>query len=36
MQGSFKSIEETSSKVGVVGIEHINNVKGDVFYVRFF
>jgi hypothetical protein len=33
VQGFFESIEETSSKDGVIWTEHANNVKGDVFCV---
>jgi hypothetical protein len=34
VQGSFKSIKEASSKDGVIRIEHVNNIKGDVFGAR--
>jgi hypothetical protein len=31
VQGRFKSIEEASSKDGVVRIKYVNHIKGDVF-----
>jgi hypothetical protein len=34
MQSSFECIEETSIKNGVVRIEHVDNIKSDVFCVR--
>jgi hypothetical protein len=30
MQGNFESIENASSKDGVIRVEHVNDVKGDV------
>jgi hypothetical protein len=34
MQGIFKSVEKASPKDGVVGVEHVNDIKNDVFCVR--
>jgi hypothetical protein len=34
VQSSFKSIEKASSKCGIIRVEHVNDIKGDVFYVR--
>jgi hypothetical protein len=34
VQGSFESIEEASFKDGIIGVEHVNDIKGDVLCVR--
>jgi hypothetical protein len=34
MQGSFESIKKTSFEDGIVGVEHIDYVKGDVLCAR--
>jgi hypothetical protein len=34
MQSGFKCIEEASSENGIVRVEHVDNIKSDVFCVR--
>jgi hypothetical protein len=34
MHGSFESVEEASSKDGIIRIEHINNINGNLFGAR--
>jgi hypothetical protein len=34
MQSGFKCIEEISLENGVVRVEHVDNIKSDVFCVR--
>jgi hypothetical protein len=34
MQSSFKSIEETSSKDGIIRVEHVNDIERNVLCVR--
>jgi hypothetical protein len=36
MQSSFECIKKDSPKNGVVRVEHANDIKSDVFYVRVF
>jgi hypothetical protein len=31
VQSGFECIEETSSKDGIIGIEHVADIKSDVF-----
>jgi hypothetical protein len=31
VQGSFESIEKTSSKDVIIRVEHVNDIEGDVF-----
>jgi hypothetical protein len=31
MQGSFKSVKKASVEDGVIRVEHIDDIKGDVF-----
>jgi hypothetical protein len=35
VQSNFEGIDEASSKDGVVRIEHVDNIKGDVFCAGF-
>jgi hypothetical protein len=34
MQDDFKNVEEASPKNGIVGVEHVNDIKSDVLHVR--
>jgi hypothetical protein len=34
VQGKFESIEKASSKDGIIGLEHVDNIESVVFYVR--
>jgi hypothetical protein len=32
MQSSLEGVKETSPKNGIVGVEHVNNIKSDVIH----
>jgi hypothetical protein len=34
MQDNFESVEETFVEDGVIRVEHVDNINGDLFYVR--
>jgi hypothetical protein len=34
MQDSFESVEETFDEDGIIRVEHVDNINGDLLYVR--